>query len=84
MKDKEYDWVRLFRADGRLVPTGDERAAMAEQRAEAESRRAETAEQRAEAAEQRAEAERERARAAEAEMARLRALLEEQGRSPRE
>ncbi len=69
VKDKEYDWVRLFRPDGSLVPTADERA-------EAERERAKAAEQRAGTAEQRAEAERERAEAAEAELARLRALLE--------
>jgi Uma2 family endonuclease len=50
---KEYDWVRLFRPDGSLVPSAEERA----------------------------EAERERAEAAEAELARLRALLEERSRS---
>jgi Uma2 family endonuclease len=55
-------WLRLFEADGRLVPLF-----------------AEAAEQRAEATEQRAEAERQRAEAAEAELARLRALLADQG-----
>ena len=57
---KTYDWVRLFRPDGSLVPSADERA---------------------EAERQRAEAERQRAEAAEAEIARLRALLEERGQS---
>lgn len=56
----EADWVRLFRADGSLVPT----------KAEAEH-------QRAEAEHQRAEMERQRAEAAEAEVARLGALLGE-------
>jgi Uma2 family endonuclease len=54
-QDKEGDWVRLFRADGSLVPTE------------------------AEAAHQRAEAALQRAEAAEAELARLRALLQERG-----
>ena len=70
---RTYDWVRLFRPDGSLVPSADERAEAAHQRAEAER-------QRAEAERQRAEAECQRAEAAEAELARLRALLEE--RSP--
>jgi len=48
----EADWVRLFRPDGSLVPTAEERA----------------------------ETERRRAEAAEAEIARLRALLEESER----
>ncbi len=52
VEDKEDGWVRLFRPDGTLVPTSDEKAA----------------------------AERERADAAEAELARLRALLAERGR----
>jgi Uma2 family endonuclease len=71
---REYDWVRLFRPDGTLVPTKEERAEAAEQRAEAEQ-------QRAEAAQERAEAERQRAEAAEAELARLRALLAERGQA---
>ena len=52
VEEKQDDWVRLFRLDGTLVPTPDERA----------------------------EAERQRADAAEAELARLRALLAERGR----
>jgi len=63
---REYDWVRLFRPDGSLVPTQEERAQAAQERAEE--------------AQERAEAERRRAEAAEAELARLRALLEERGR----
>jgi Uma2 family endonuclease len=47
MKDREYDWLRLFRPDGSLVPSADETV----------------------------QAERQRADAAEAELARLRALL---------
>ena len=64
-EDREQDWVRLFRPDGSLVLTGEERAEMEHQRAEAER--------------QRAEAERQRAEAAEAEIARLRSLLEGRG-----
>jgi Uma2 family endonuclease len=45
---QEDDWVRLFRPDGSLVPTGIEAE---HQRAEAEHQRAEAARQRAEAAE---------------------------------
>lgn len=62
----ETAWVRLFEADGRLVPTD----------AEAERQRAEAERQRADAEHQRAEAERQRAEAAEAELASLRAKLE--------
>jgi Uma2 family endonuclease len=80
---KEGDWVRLFRSDGNLVPTGEEaewqRAESERQRAETERERAEAEHQRAEAAHQRAEAEHQRAEAAEAEVARLRALLEGRG-----
>jgi Uma2 family endonuclease len=57
-EEKEADWVRLFRADGSMVPTAAEHAA---------------------AAEQRAEEERQRAAAAEAELTRLRVLLEGRG-----
>jgi Uma2 family endonuclease len=56
---RRYDWVRLFRPDGSLIPTPEERAEAERQRAEAERRRAE---------------------AAEAELSRLRTLLEERGR----
>jgi Uma2 family endonuclease len=62
-------WLRLFDADGRLVPLF----------AEAEHQRAEAEHRQAEAERQRAEAERQRAEAAEAELARLRALLAEKG-----
>ena len=65
-------WVRLFRNDGQLVPTGEEAE---HQRAEAEGQRAEAEHQRAEAESQRAEAEHQRAEAAEAEAARLREEL---------
>jgi hypothetical protein len=58
IEDKDGNWVRLFRADGTLVPTSDEKAEAERQRAEAERRRADEAE---------------------AELARLRALLAEHG-----
>ena len=61
----DADWVRLFHADGSLVPT-----------------EAEAANQRAEAERQRAEVERRRAEAAEAELARLRALLQKPSSEP--
>jgi Uma2 family endonuclease len=63
VEDKEADWVRLFRSDGRLIPT------------EVEAER-----QNAEVERERAEAERRRADEAEAELARLRALLAERDR----
>ncbi len=63
---READWVRLFHPDGSLV-------SMPEEQAEAEGRRAE-------AERQRAEAERQRAETAEAELARLRVLLDERSR----
>ncbi len=53
------DWVRLFHADGSLVPTAEETAEAHHQHAEAETQRAD---------------------AAEAEVARLRALLEQRDR----
>ena len=85
------DWLRLFHPDGTLVPTAEEaehqraeterhRAETQRHRAETERHRAETERQRAEAERQRAEAERQRADTAEAELARLRALLDERGR----
>lgn len=56
VEERMGDWIRLFRADGSLVPIPEERAEAEFQRAEAERRRAE---------------------AAEAELARLRARLDE-------
>ena len=56
IEERTGDWIRLFRADGSLVPIPEERAEAERQRADEERRRAE---------------------AAEAEVARLRALLEE-------
>jgi Uma2 family endonuclease len=43
-REQTATWVRLFHPDGRLVPTGNERAAAAETQAEAERQRAEAAE----------------------------------------
>jgi hypothetical protein len=65
LEGRTGEWVRLFRPDGSLVPTPEERAKVEHQRAETEH--------------QRAEAERQRAEAAEAEVARLRAALAERG-----
>jgi Uma2 family endonuclease len=64
---RNRNWVRLFRPDGTLVPT----------QAEAEHQRAEAERERANTERQRADAERQRGDTAEAEIARLRALLEE-------
>lgn len=69
-------WLRLYTSDGQLVLTLAEAEA---QRAEAEAQRAEAEAQRAEAEAQRAEAEAQRAEAAEAEVARLHALLQQHG-----
>ena len=69
---QEADWVRLFRADGSLVPTREEQVAEEQHRADAER-------QRADAEQRRAAAERQRATEAEAEVARLRALLKDRG-----
>jgi Uma2 family endonuclease len=74
-EDQTAHWLRLFRPDGSLVPTKDERAEAAEQRAEQERQAKEAAEQRADTAEQRAEQERRARSAAEREIARLRAQL---------
>jgi Uma2 family endonuclease len=76
-KAQEADWVRLFRPDGSLVPTDEEQKEAAIQRAEAASQRAEAEQQRAETEREQKEAERQRAERAEAELARLRALLGE-------
>jgi Uma2 family endonuclease len=71
---QEDDWIRLFRPDGTLVPAKDEQT-------EAERHRAEAERHRAEGERQRAEAEHQRAEKAEAEVARLRALLAERERT---
>jgi hypothetical protein len=63
-----YRWLRLYDAEGRLVPTGEELAQVAQQLAEAERRRADQERRRAEQERRRAEqaqrrAEQERRRA---------------------
>ena len=81
-------WLRFFDPDGNLAPRPEEeerqRAEAANERAEAADEQAnvarmqaETARKQAEAADQRADRERIRAEAADAEIARLRALLEQ-------
>lgn len=65
-------WLRLYTREGELVPTADERAGR-------EARRAEVATERAEQEAQRAEFEAQRANRAEAELQRLRQILQEQG-----
>jgi Uma2 family endonuclease len=64
--DEQAGWVRLYRPDGTLVPTPQELVDEERRRADEERRRA--------------EAERLRAETAEAELARLRALIQKQGR----
>ena len=81
VKDRERDWFRLFRPDGSLVPTKEEKAEAERQRAEASDQRAEEEHQRAEEEHLRAETERQRADKAEAELTRLRALLEGRGKA---
>jgi hypothetical protein len=73
-KYREYQdlWLRFYDKDGKLVLIASEEA---ELRAGAQQQRAETERQRAETENQRAESERQRADAAEAELARLKALL---------
>jgi Uma2 family endonuclease len=44
IEDEDATWIRLFDRDGRMIPTGDERAEAEHQRAEAERQRAEAAE----------------------------------------
>ncbi|MEW6210208.1 MAG: Uma2 family endonuclease [Acidobacteriota bacterium] len=65
---KEEEWLRWMDAKGRLIPTGEERAASAEKRATNAEKRASSAEKRAASAEKRASD-------AEAEIERLRAEL---------
>jgi len=69
VENREDYWFRLFRPDGSLVPAKDE----------AEHQRAEAEHQRAEVERERADAERLRAQTAEAELARLQALLDGHG-----
>ncbi|MCX7851486.1 MAG: Uma2 family endonuclease [Caldilineales bacterium] len=68
-------WLRWCDAEGKLIPTADERAQEAERRAEEERRRAKEERRRAEEAERRAEEERRRAE-------RLAARLRELGIEP--
>ena len=70
---EETVWLRFYDADGLLVPMPSEAA---NERAEIADERAEAAVERAEAEYQRAKTERERRESAEAEIARLRALLD--------
>ncbi|MCP4697425.1 MAG: Uma2 family endonuclease [Gammaproteobacteria bacterium] len=63
-------------AEAQRANSAEQRAETEEQRAETEARRANSAEQRAETEAQRAETEAQRAKAADAEIARLRVLLE--------
>jgi Uma2 family endonuclease len=74
-------WVRLFEPDGQLVPLFHERKQQEveheRERAEQERRRADQERLRAEQERQEAQRERQRAEAAEAELARLRALLKQ-------
>jgi uncharacterized membrane protein YccC len=70
-----YRWLRLYDAEGRLVPTGEELAAAERERAEAERQRAEQAERRIERERRRAERERQRAEQAERRLAELEAEL---------
>lgn len=79
-QEKSYRYLRWFDPDGNLVPTqgeaGQKRAMLERQRADAEHMRAD-------AERQRADTERQRAESAEAQLARLRSLLEtkEQGKN---
>jgi Uma2 family endonuclease len=76
-------WLRCYDSKGQLIAIwgeAEKQKAEAEHlRAEAEQRRAETERQRAKAEQERAETEKQRADAAEAELARLKALLTEKG-----
>ncbi|NOT59919.1 MAG: Uma2 family endonuclease [Acidobacteria bacterium] len=73
-EDHEDEWLRWLDAEGRLIQTGEERAAQAE-------RRAAQAEQRAAHAETQASQETQRASNAEAELEKLRAELAQLKRS---
>ena len=81
-EDAETTWLRWAMLDGELLPTPQEALELERQRADAEAQRAEAEWQRAEAERQHAKAEAQRATVAEAEVARLRALLAEAGHSP--
>lgn len=73
---KEATWLRWYDHDRKLIPTGAESTAIAEERAAEAEERAAEAETRAAEAEARVHRETEARRAAEAEMARLRAELD--------
>jgi Uma2 family endonuclease len=86
-QNMETTWLRFFDAEGRMVPTSEERAEQEQQRAEQEKQGAEEEKQRAEQEKQRADmerkqaeaerkradAEKQRADALEAELSRLKA-----------
>jgi Uma2 family endonuclease len=74
-EDKDDTWLRWRDAQGRLIPTGEERARRAEERAGSAEERARRAEERAGSAE-------ERARRAAAELEKLRAELTRRKRKP--
>ena len=77
-ENTEDVWLRWCDRESNVIPTGAERAEVADQRAEQETQRAELERQRAEQANQRAELERQRAEQErqQAELARQRAELE--------
>jgi Uma2 family endonuclease len=77
--DLQRTWLRFYDSDGNLVPLAEEAV---ERQADLERERAEAERRRAEEEHRRAEAERQRAETAEAEIARLRALLAQQGSPP--
>ena len=77
----EGEMLRVIAANGQPILTHAERAEQQRQRADQQEQRAEQERQRAEQERQRAEQERQRADAAEAEIARLRALLGQPGPS---
>jgi hypothetical protein len=79
-QNQEMNWMRWWDQQGRLLPTGAERAEQERQRAEQERQRAEQERQRAEQERQRAEQERQRAKEhqQQAELERQRTDLERQ------
>lgn len=79
VNEREQTWLRFYDAQGRLVPRPQEAE---QQRAEAERQRAEAEQQRASAAERQTETERQAKEAAQAEVARLKALLEQSPATP--
>ncbi len=77
-EEVEATWLRWATLDDELLPTRAEAMEVEKQRAEAERQRAEAEKRRAEVERQRGDAEALRATAAESEIARLRALLDQQ------